>query len=40
MVLLNAAFDGIFTTNSIRPVNDAKFNLANDTSKLKVYEII
>jgi ribose-phosphate pyrophosphokinase len=40
MVLLNAAFDCIFTTNSIRPVNDAKFNLANDTSKLKVYEII
>jgi ribose-phosphate pyrophosphokinase len=37
---LNEAFDGIFTTNSIRSIHDDKFNSANDTSKLKVYEII
>jgi ribose-phosphate pyrophosphokinase len=40
MAPLNAAFDGIFTTNSIRSINDDKFNSSNDTSKLKIYEII
>jgi ribose-phosphate pyrophosphokinase len=40
MTPLNEAFDGIFTTNSIRPEDDAQFNLQNDKSKLTIQKLL
>jgi ribose-phosphate pyrophosphokinase len=40
MAPLNEAFDGIFTTNSIRPEDDEQFNLQNDRSKLTIQKLI
>jgi ribose-phosphate pyrophosphokinase len=40
MAPLNEAFDGIFTTNSIRPEDDAQFNLQNDKSKLTIQKLL
>jgi ribose-phosphate pyrophosphokinase len=39
MTPLNDSFDGIFTTNSIRPEEDI-FNSSNDISKLSIYKIL
>lgn len=40
MTPLNEAFDGIFTTNSIRPIEDETFNSTNDINKLSIYKIL
>ncbi len=40
MAPLNEAFDGIFTTNSIRPEDDEQFNLQNDISKLTIQKLL
>lgn len=40
MAPLNESFDGVFTTNSIRPEDDAQFNLQNDTTKLKIQKLL
>jgi ribose-phosphate pyrophosphokinase len=37
---LNESFDGIYTTNSIRPENDELFNLQNDTTKLNILRVL